>query len=264
MCSDIKINDKTLPIINKSELASIDYDLIVVIGQDASLVPILKEADELKINPDKVILDRTVCVPGFTIERYKKLHNSKLSIFARTCWGGLVYHAFGLPFLSPTINMFISDNDYFKFISNLKHYMDRELRFYKMECDQNLKEDYPSFLLDDIKWNMNHYGKIGIDGARAKWEERRLKINWYNILVMMLTTKPKVLEEFDKLPFAKKVCFVPFETDVDSGFYIEPEIVGGREFYIPVNETSRGLLNYDLWDLLLYGKKTPLQKICSR
>ena len=66
-------------------------------------------------------------------------------------------------------------------------------------------------------------------------------------------------KKFDKLPYAKKVCFVPFETELDSGFYIEPEIVRGREFWQPVNETSSGLMNYDLWDMLLYGKKTPLK-----
>ena len=257
--SGIIINGKTLPVINKSELPSIDYDLIVVIGQNASLVPILKEADELKINPDKVILDRTICIPGFTLERYKKLRKSNLSIFSINCWGGLVYHKFGLPFLSPTINMFFTEQGFLKFVGNLKSYMDKETRYYKMAFEPHAHYDYPVMLLDDIELHMNHYEKVGADGARQKWEERRLKINWYNVFVMTMATKPDVLEKFDELPMQKKVCFVPFETDLDSGFYIEPEIVRGREFWQPVNETSSGLMNYDLWDLLLYGKKTPLQ-----
>ena len=257
----IIINGESLPIINKSDLPYIDYDLIVVTGQDASLVPILKEAEELKLDPDKLVLDRTICIPGFTPERYKKLRNSKLSILSINCWGGLTYHTFGLPFLSPTINMFASEKDFLMFLSDPKYYMDKELRFYKTKFEPNLNWNYPVFLLGDIVWNMNHYGDVGIDGARQKWEERRLKINWYNLLVMTITEEPMILEEFDKLPYAKKVCFVPFETQIDSGFYIEPEIVAGREFHQSVNETSMGFMNYDLWDLLLYGKKTPIQFI---
>ena len=257
--SPIVINNKPIPVVLKEDLSSINYDLIVVVGQNASLVPILKEAEKLKINPDKVVLDRTICIPGFTLERYNKLRHSKLSIISINCWSGFVYHAFGLEFLSPTINMFFKEEGFLKFSSNLRKYMDMEMRFYKTEFEPHAHYDYPVMLLGDIELHMNHYQDVGVDGARQKWEERRLKINWYNLLVMTFSEKPEVLEIFDKLPFAKKVCFVPFKTDLDSGFYIEPEIIRGREFYEPVNETPFGIMNYDIWDLLLYGKKTPIK-----
>ncbi len=244
--------------IDKNDLSTMDYDLILVIGKDASLVPILKEADELKINPDKVILDRTICVPGFSIERYKKLRNSKLSIFALSCWGGLIYHQFGLPFLTPAINMFFGGNT-LKFLSDPFSYFDKELKFLKFGFEKNLKCNYPIFTLDDLELHMNHYGDVGIEGARKKWTERCQRINRYNTLVMAFTEKKDFLEKFDKISHAKKVCFVNFETDLDSGFYIEPEIVRGRPFYQPVNQTSLGFMNYDLWDLLIYGKKTPIK-----
>lgn len=259
--SPIMINNKPLPVISKEDLSSINYDLIVVIGQNASLVPVLKESTKLKINPDKVILDRTICVPGFSIERYKKLRHSKLSIISQNCWAGLTCHNFGLPFLTPTINMYTLEKDYLKFLSQLKYYMDIELRFYKNAYDGNVKSEYPIMLLGDIYWHMNHYGKVGVEGARQKWEERRLKINWYNLLIMGYTESPEILAEFDELPYAKKICFVPFETDLESGFYLEPKLVKGRAFWQPVNDTTKGIMNYDLWDILLYGKKTPIKII---
>ena len=238
-------------------MSSIDYDLIIVIGQNASLVPILKEAEELKINPDKVILDRTICVPSFTLERYKKLRKSKLSIFAKNCWGGNIYHRFGLQFLTPTINMFTSDEGFLRFLKNPQQDMKEELILEKMQINPDLNINYPVFSISNTSWYMNHYPNVEI--AKQKWQERKKKINWFNLLVMMYTDDSATLKEFDKLPYAKKVCFVPFKTELDSGFYIEPEIVRGRAFWQPVNETSSGLMNYDLWDLLLYGKKTPLQ-----
>ena len=262
----IIINDKPLPIINKAELPAIDYDLIVVIGQNASLVPILKEAKDLNINTDKVILDRTICVPGFTLERYKKLRKSNLSIFSINCWGGLAYHTFGLSFSSPTINMFFGDKDYLKLLHDPMTYMNKELKFYMTNVEDK-KNKYPVFLLDDIRVYMNHYADLGVDGARQKWEERRLKINWFNLLIVMYTEKMEILEEFDSLPYDKKVCFVPFETSIDSGFYIKPEFINAMKKINP----NYGLADagnfiaenkiqyYDLWDLLLYGKKTILQ-----
>ena len=258
----LKINDESLRTIAKEELSEFDYDIIIVTGRDASLIPILNEAEILNIDPNKIVLDRTVCAPGFTMDCYRAIRKSKLTIFSINCWGGLIYHTLGLPFLSPTINMFTSDKDFIKFLQNPRYYMNKELRFYKINYEENLKEDYPVFLLGDIQWDMNHYGKLGIDGARQKWEERRLKINWYNLFVMMLTEDINILKQFDELPYSKKICFVPFETDIDSALYVKPELIQGRnrEFYQAVNETAMGILPYfDLFDMLLYGKKTLIQ-----
>ena len=89
--------------------------------------------------------------------------------------------------------------------------------------------------------------------------ELRDKINWLNILVVMWTEDPKVLEEFDRLPIGKKICFVPFETEVESAFYIKPYYVGGREFILAVNNVASGnVICFDIWDALLYCRKTPV------
>ena len=258
----IIINNTPLPLINKAEISSVNYDLIVVVGQNSSLVPILKEAEELKINPDKVILDRTICVPGFTMERYKKLRHSKLSIFSSNCWGGVICNVLGLPFLSPTVNMFYDQKEFLKFLKSPKEYMDKELRYYKMGFDKYLQpQQYPIFLLDDVKLYMNHYGKVGADIARQKWEERRLRINWYNLLVMMYTENPDIASEFDKLPYSKKVCFVNFKTNLDSAFYIDSNLFPGRPLWEIILRMPKLEMTpiFDYFDMLLYGKKTPLK-----
>ena len=224
----------------------------------------MKESETLKINLDKVLLDRTISIPGFTLERYKKLRRSKLSIISKNCWGGFLYHTFGLPFLSPTINAVIIDElDFLKFLSDLMSYMNKELRFCKMNFNEVTNEYYPSFYLGDVLWTMLHYvDEDSINTARQKWEERRTKINWYNLLVMDYTKELSLLEKFDELPFAKKVCFVPFETDLDSGFYINDSnsLYPNEVFDEQVLDTARSAYcPYDLWDMLLYGKKTPLK-----
>ena len=252
-------DNKTLGVVlDKKSLAALDYDIIIVSGQDTKLKPVLDEAPQLGLDIDKIVLDRTVCIPGFSLEKYRKLQRSRLSILSMNCWGGFVYHSFGLPFLSPTINLYTAELDFLRLMYDPKTYFDKELRFYSFNFDKEMKHDYPIMLLDSAKLHMIHYDDA--ESARRKWEDRRLRINWYNLLIMMYTDDPKVLDAFDELPFGKKVCFVPFETDVDSAFPIASELIQGKKLYEVVNEIANNkIFCYDLWDLLLYGRKNPLK-----
>ena len=255
-------------IIDKQDLKSMEYDLIVVSVKDvpflitneqSAFVTILKEATELGIDTDKIILDRVICIPNFTLKKYIKLRHSALSIFSRDCFGSWTYHRFGLPFLSPTINMFASDKDFLKFLKKPIENIKSELRFQKTAHNSDLNIDYPVFKIGETEWHMNHYRDFNV--AFRKWYERSYRINWFNVLVVMNTESPEVLTEFDKLPFAKKVCFVPFETDLDSGFYINPARYTEKNFARLTHLMALGEFNYyDLWDMLLYGKKTLINK----
>lgn len=85
----------------------------------------------------------------------------------------------------------------------------------------------------------------------------RSNTNWFNLLVVMCTRDPNVAAAFDRLPYAKKVCFVPFQTAIDSAWYIPPHLSRNRPFEQVIQNVADGLICYfDLWDMLLYGKKT--------
>lgn len=73
------------------------------------------------------------------------------------------------------------------------------------------------------------------------------------------TESEEILQAFDTLPYGKKVCFVPFKSDLNSAWYINPEIKHGVEFWDIVNRFGNSdPFYYDPFDMLLYGKKTPL------
>ena len=98
--------------IDKHDLINLNYDLILVTGHDVELAPIIAEAKELGIDTDKFVLDRTVCLPGFTLEKYAALRKSNLSILSMGWWAGIAYHKLGLPELSPTIGMYTSEEHF--------------------------------------------------------------------------------------------------------------------------------------------------------
>lgn len=92
------------------------------------------------------------------------------------CIGGLIYHRLGLKFMSPTINLWMTQSDFLKFVLELKMYLQKELIFID-------EEDYPIALLGDIKIHFNHYKNE--DDAKRCWDKRKKRINFNNLFIIM-------------------------------------------------------------------------------
>ncbi len=251
---------KKIPFIPLAEVGRVGggYDVLLVVGaRQIGMSKVTRTASEFKLPVEKLLGDWIVCIPGFTLDKYRKLQRSRLTIFAQNCFGGLISHTLGLPFRTPTINMFLSADDFIKFLRAPREYMEKPLVLKETRWQSVLKFDYPVVTLGDVDLNMNHYSDF--DAAVAKWNARKQRINWYNLFVTMYTEDEKILREFDELPFGKKVCFVPFKSDVDSAWYTSLQPTEERPLWKIVNSIGFSDINcYDLFDMLLYGKKTPL------
>ena len=218
---------------------------------------VTKVAKQIGLDTEKLLGDWIVCIPGFTLQKYRQLQKSKISIFVRDCFGGLLSHTLALSFNSPFVNMWINPDEYIRFLRSPRVYMEERLVFQKTAFEGNLKFDYPIYALGNISLNMNHYRNF--EEAVEKWNQRKQRINWYNLFVTMHTENEEILEKFDALPYGKKVCFVPFKSDLDSAWYINPEIKEDDSFGHRVHLYALGdPFYYDVFDMLLYGKKTPL------
>ena len=56
------------------------------------------------------------------------LKNRDFSILSNNCWGGVVYDRYALPYLTPTIGLWIPPKDYVKFLANIQHYLDSDIK----------------------------------------------------------------------------------------------------------------------------------------
>ena len=252
----VTISDAKIRYILQQELATRNYDYLLVCGGRSLGVKLLSDLiKQYNVSEEKVLYDWIVSIPGFTKKKYDKLRKSRLSIVSMNCFGGVVSHTLGLPFLSPFINMFFSEKDFLKILKNFASYMHSDFNFVRMDYEQNLKRNYPVFAYDDgVVLNMNHY--TNVDDAKKKWHERCERINYYNILVVMYTEDEEILKEFDSLPFSKKICFVPFETDVECGFTVDREKIFNKKdtpMWQCVNYYASRPFVYDVFDLLTYG-----------
>lgn len=240
--------------IRKDQLTSIEFDYLLITPIN-KYKTIYNEAIAQGVENDKIVSSTLLYTVDFSFGKYEKFKKAKISIIANNCWGGLIYHYFQSPFLSPFINMFENDNDYICLLKNLKQYMELPLRFKKTAYNSVSQLTYPVCTLsDDVELHMNHYSDF--EQAQRKWEERKKRINWNNLFVMMYTENPIVLEQFNTLLYEKKICFVPFKTDNPSGWYLNTDIAKESPFWSIVNGLGNGqYAYYNLWDMLLHGEK---------
>lgn len=249
--------------VNFIPLAEVDqgggyYDVLLVVGaRQIGMSEITKAARQLHLSEEKLLGDWIVCIPGFTLEKYRRLQRSRLSIFSMNCFGGLISHTFGLPFRTPIINMYLKDKDYIRFLRAPRVYMEEQLTLKEMVWNDAFKYNHPIATLGNVDFVLNHYPDF--NEAVKIWERRKARINWYNLFVTAYTEDEKILEKFDTLPYGKKICLVPFKSDLQSAWYINRDIAKKEHFWETVNDFANGILfYYDPFDMLLYGKKIQL------
>ena len=169
------------------------------------------------IDLDRVLPIGIFSVPCFDFKEYAKLHHSRVSIIAKNCWGGFTYHSLFMKFTSPFINMFLSDEGYMKVLGNLEYYMSLPLAEDDSEAAKG--KAYPCALLGDVNIDLNHYKSF--DEAKKCWDERVCRINWDNLFVMTYTADINVAQEFDSLPYGKKVIFTSEDFGVPGQICLE-------------------------------------------
>ena len=107
-----------------------------------------------------------------------------ISIISSNCVGGEVYHDLGLPFNSPTINLWMVQPDFLKFATDIQYYIDLKLVF-----SEELEKRYhcPVAFLGEgdkrITIIFLHYNDR--KSAEVNWEKRKKRINFNKICLMM-------------------------------------------------------------------------------
>ena len=114
---------------------------------------------------------------GYEAYMRKRLKNKDFTILCSNCIGGIIYHRLGLPFRSPTINLWMHQRDYMIFAENIHEYQHLQLEF--IETDVG----YPVAKLGEITIYFNHSKTC--EEASADWYRRMKRINFSNLFLIM-------------------------------------------------------------------------------
>lgn len=163
--------------------------------------------------------------------RHKQLKETCFTIISNNCWGGMVYESYDLPKESPTVGVFFMADEYIKFLSDIKCYLSKEIKFIPPESSRyadELRKDkrfgsYPIGVIDDVEISFLHYHSA--QEAKEKWERRCARINW-DKLIVKFNDQNGCLEEhvrlFSEMPFKNKLFFTIHDWPVKkwNGYYV--------------------------------------------
>ncbi len=239
-----------------SNIEKEDFDYIIIMSPK-NFHEMLREAVLLGVEGDRLIRVDVLGEEGFTFEKWKKLYDSRLSIIAMNCWGGVTYNYLGLPFLSPFINMFETENEFISFLrGDIKSQLLSKIKFEHIEYQSIEKIVYPVYSCNGLHLYMNHY--YDFQDAEDRWYERCGKINYNNLFVMASTESPAFAEQFSELKYEKKICFTSFPTKIPFCLEVTPYVKrtnSGAPFWEYVIGIANGKYPfYDTWELLMNGR----------
>ena len=235
-------------VVDICDISYLKFDYIVILN-DTHFTEILCQICQMLGDTSKVLSYRVFELPGLIFEEYVELKESNLTIISNNCWAGTAYNCLGLECLSPIKNLFITDVDYLKLLHDLKGYFSKELRYKSNAIDPHSGKQYPVMTLGDIEVNCNH--ALNYEEAIKQWNRRCKKVNYNNLFIEMYTEDKAIEIEFSELEYEKKICFVPYDSDLNSSLKVEL-YKGQKMFWQAVNSNaSRAGLKYDLISLLL-------------
>ena len=151
-------------------------------------------------------------------------NNDVPSIICSSCIGGLISHNLGLQFCSPTVNLWIDNQDFVKFACNLEGYLQKELVFDEAieNPGQFKKGKFPIAKLGDITVYFNHYHTA--EEAATKWNERKQRIHYDNLF--LITDDNRLTdEEINRLQSVPCKRFILFTArprpEIDNSFWMK-------------------------------------------
>lgn len=157
---------------------------------------------------------RCILRPKIQKKWKKENTNTDVTLITQNCIGGVIYSNLGMPFLSPTINLFIEDNNFVKLIYNLPYYIslqaEAEIDCFVDPINNNIH--YPKIKVGDIEICALHYKDC--NEAIAAWNRRKERVNLSNVYVIGNSWNShgsiKIINQILDCPY-KSVVFVTKE-----------------------------------------------------
>jgi uncharacterized protein (DUF1919 family) len=184
-------------------------------------------------------------IQRFIFRLFLKLNNnhfSNLTVFSNDCWGGELYKFLDIEYSSPFIGTYLMAPDYIRFLKNPLFYLEKEIEFVKyskyIEVENARNEfryRFPVGKINDIEIQFMHFETK--EEAKLKWDKRKQRINWQNIIVKFDGSKDlaseKLINEFDQLSFQKKLVLTNVsKVNITSNVYVPDWELDGAKMFL--------------------------------
>lgn len=189
----------------------------------------------------------------------KTLRKRDITLITNNCIGGIIYHDMHLQFRSPTINLYFDNEEFIRFCTYLDEYLSLEVE----ECT-SIEKTFPVGVLHGLHGDVHiyfmHYDSF--KQAVAKWNERKLRINYNNIYVIMEAQRcsSSTLAKFNDIPFTRKVVLtdgkleIPYSFAIGNGTFYGENYWPGKLLEYPKYGLYRRIEQFDYVTFINSGK----------
>ncbi|MCR4669409.1 MAG: DUF1919 domain-containing protein [Clostridia bacterium] len=141
-----------------------------------------------------------------------RLKNRDISIICNNCAGSIISHDLGLPFRSPTVDLYMENKDFIEFAGHLEHYLSCDIeevfeRFAPFPVGVMRREE------ESVRLYFKHYQSF--DEAVSAWKRRAVRVDLSKIFLIMNMAgagiSPEAVKGFEALPFENKVLLAGAE-----------------------------------------------------
>lgn len=126
--------------------------------------------------------------------------NGGRSLLCNNCTGGMILHELGFRFDTPTINTWIPDEDFLKFVSDFSFYKKQEL------CIETSERPYVIGKVQDVHIHFMH--ETDPQKVSSEWNRRFARLNEDQVYCLFIAgenTSREIVEKIVKLPL-KNIC----------------------------------------------------------
>lgn len=251
-----------IPVVPTEKIADVPFDyLIISVIDDCIYKEIVNEAMQLGIKREVILPLRIFKIPFFDFDEYIKIKESNVSIISDYCFGVYLYHKFGMKFTSPTILMYADNDNYLRFLKDIRGHLAEPMREVENCVETPYKDifSYPRGRVGDSERLFNHDKTF--ETAAERWNKGVERFNYDNYIVTMTIRSEKAAYEFDKVEIKNKVGFFWKDLGLESVVYMpewnDPAIRAkfGYDFARLVNHVAieaGGIWRIDWMRLLLH------------
>ena len=175
----------------------------------------------------------------------KKLIKDNFTIISDDCWGGQIYRQLSIPYSTPTVGLWIVENDYLQFIENLSNI--NTVDIYSV----NSNADYPIGQSSFAKYHFLHYENFAT--AVQTFKRRHQRINWDRLLYKIDLEKPgyneKHIKKWNAMKLPNSIAFYSdrilkeWSGEIHNGVYIKNWDIDGSKMF----DISRSYFNIFKW-----------------
>ena len=208
--------------VHPDELSEFDFQYVLIMNRNQMEEIIQQASLDYGIESERLLTNIILKIPGFDFPRYQMLRKASPSIISNSSWGTAVFRALQMDVRSPFVGTRIRERDYLRLLSGLDDYLNESTPVFKGWRIDAYGRRYLAASVGDV--DLRFFAPHTEESAITTWREGCSSINRQSAIVQMSTLDPACERRFDELSgFLRKICFVPYETNVASSIQVPVE-----------------------------------------